>query len=204
VSSKPFNLEVEIARDTASPALAKIYGLLGDPAGLHAAMLPELERLSRTWILAQAAFRHETATRLGGKETGSLERAAARISGKSDSTAATVQFGSPLLARAFGDVKIKPGEGKKFLTLPISGQAYGITVGEFERTIGDLFALFGGNETSGVLVHKEKGQKFATAHYLLVQEVNQKRDPDLLPSDELYLDAARQGAITWLETGVAA
>jgi len=198
--SRAFTLEVEIASDSASPALEKLYNLLGDATGLHAAMLPELDRLSRRWIRTQAAFRHETAARLGGKETGELERAAGKISGRSDSQAATVQFASPLLARAFGDVTIKPGAGKKYLTLPISGPAYGISVGEFERTVGDLFPLFGGNETRGVMVHKEEGRKVATAHYLLVPEVKQKHDPGLLPSNDLYLDAARQGAITWLET----
>jgi hypothetical protein len=192
-------LEIEIPYDSATPAVDKLLAALNNPTGLNEAILPEAERLTKSWIRANAQFRHETATRLGGEPTGELERAAGKVTGKADATAATVQLGSPLLARAFRDVTIKPGAGKQYLTIPISGPAYGKRVGEFERSVGDLFALFGGNEKGGVLVHKEKGKKFATAHYLLVPEVTQKHDPTLLPDDALYLDAARQGVATFLE-----
>lgn len=193
-------LEVAIERDTASPALEKIYSLLEDPSGLHAAMLPEMGRLTGRYIYENAPYRHETADRLGGTPTGAYERAAFTFASRSDAQSATLQFASPVLARAFRPVKIRPGPGKKFLTIPISGEAYGKTVREFERTIGDLFPIFGGNETSGVMVHREEGRKIGTAHYALTREVNQEQDRTLLPDDASYLDAARRGAITWIET----
>lgn len=190
-------LTIEIAiSDGASPALSDAVARLGDSAALHAAILPEAKGLSRKWLIDLASLRHETADRLGGTRTGELERAASKISGRSDASSATVEFGSPLLARAFRDVTIRPGAGKKFLTLPISGEAYGHIVSEFERDVADLYPRLAKDKKSGVLVSDEKGS--SAAHYLLVQEVDQPRDPDLLPTDELYLDAAARGATTYL------
>ena len=38
---------------------------------------------------------------------------------------AALMLASAGLARAFGDVEIRPGAGKKFLTIPLVAQAYG-------------------------------------------------------------------------------
>jgi hypothetical protein len=135
-------------------------------------------------------LRHATALRLGGVPTVELARAAHKVASYADATSARVQFGSPLLARAFRDITIKPGAGKKYLTIPVSGAAYGLRMATFQRRYGKLRFLGKPGGAAMVAALFEKGRKIGTAHYLLVKEVHQAQDRSLLPPDEEYFATA--------------
>jgi hypothetical protein len=188
-------LTIAYPAGSAAAAVQRLDRDLKDKSALHAEVAPAIERLSRDWIAEQAKFRHATAARLGGKPTGELGRAVSKVASSSDASGATVEFGSPLLARAFGDVKIRPGAGKKYLTIPISGEAYGVRMRRFP---GKLRFLGKPGAKALVAAEFEKGRKIGTAHYLLVKDVNQKQDESLLPSDRAYLDSAMEAIAAFI------
>jgi hypothetical protein len=180
-------LKVSIPQDTATATVEYLREMEKNKGPLHAAIAPAIERLSRDYIAEQSTFRHGTARSLGGRPTGELARAARKVTSRSNETEATVQFGSPLMARAFRDVTIRPGAGKKYLTLPLSGPAYGTKIRRFR---GKLTFLRSGPNL--VAVEFEKGRKIGTAHYLLVRSVRQKQDRTLLPSAARYTEASTE------------
>ncbi len=190
--SAALKVELKIEREDVTNRLGRISRFLEKPAAAHYAIRPGMERLSKRWLVGQGALRHATAMRLGGTPTGELARAATKVASYADAGSARVQFGSPLLARAFRDITIKPGAGKTYLTIPVSGEAYGLRMTSFERRYGKLRLLGKRGGAAMVAALFEKGSKIGTAHYLLVKEVHQKQDRDLLPSDQDYLDQASE------------
>lgn len=175
---------VQIPKGTADAAVQNLERYLTDSAGLHAEIAPEAGLLTQDWIREQAQYRHATAARLGGRPTGALERAARSVLTSSDASGAHIQIGSPLLRRAVRDVTIRPGPGKKFLALPVSGEAYGTSPRRFPRQL--VFLSKSKDAPTAALTHFRRGSKIGTVHYVLVRQVTQKRDPDLLPSTEVY------------------
>jgi hypothetical protein len=76
---------------------------------------------------------------------------------------------------------------RRFLTIPVSSEAYGRTAATFKReTRKWLFFLK--TAGGGVLATREYGKGF-TVHYLLRRSVTQKADTDALPS-MFYIAAA--------------
>ena len=189
---------VTLPRD--SGALERVRDALTDRTDLHAGIVPLMLSLTQKWVLDESDRRHGTARQLGGSPTGELGRAVSLMVGNSDATAATLDMASPLLSRAFRDVTIVPGPGKKFLSLPKSGPAYGKSASELAAELGVEKLTFLRVGRIAILAHFEKGRKIGTTHYLLVPKVTQKQDRSLLPSDALYLRAATEAALDYLNT----
>jgi len=186
--STTLNIELKIEREDVSDRLGRISHFLARPEYAHREIAPGMEIISKGYLANIALTKHTTAALLGGTPTGALGDAATNIASTSDATSARVQFGSPLLARAFRDITIKPRN--KYLTIPVSGSAYGLRMASFERRYGKLRFLGRPGAKAKAAALFENGRKIGTAHYLLVQEVHQKQDRDLLPSDEAYMKRA--------------
>lgn len=190
--SSTLNLTFRVDREDVSDRLGNISRFLQNPARAHYAIRPGMEKISREYLAGLALVKHTTALRLGGAPTGELARAATKVASYADASSARVQFGSPLLARAFRDLTIKPGAGKKYLTIPVSGAAYGLKIASFQRKYGKLRFLGRPGGAARVAALFERGRKVGTAHYLLVKEVHQKQDRTLLPSDDAYWERAAE------------
>lgn len=129
--------------------------------------------------------RHKTATALGAAPTQHYARAARGIESASNESAAIIRIPrSSGLARAFGDMTIRPGSGKKFLTIPADKRTYGKRAGEFAPGVL-AFTIVGGRFPA--LMFREGW----TVAYWLRRSVNQKQDRTLLPSDQGYRKLAR-------------
>ena len=122
--------------------------------------------------------KHTTANMLGARPTGHYEKGAAAITMTADQSGAEVRIPIPGLKRAWEDMPIRPGPGKRALTLPRAAVAYGRTVAEVRALGWTVFKPKGTNWLMGT-----KGDdKTPTLLYTLVGGVVQRRDPSLLPS----------------------
>jgi len=137
-------------------------------------------------ILGYAPSKHGSARALGAQPTRHIEKRIDRISHSADANGITVTIPIPGFSRAFGDVEVRPGPGKKALTLPMSAVAYG-------RTVAEVRAL-------GWTVFRPKGKEYlmgtnggdAEVLYMLKGRVRLRKDPSLLPSPtEMGKTAAR-------------
>jgi len=85
----------------------------------------------------------------------------------------------------------------KFLTIPISKQAYDKRVSVFEQESGKRLFRIKSKKGNFLLVEKLDGQ--IIPHYLLKQSVDQKPNKNALPSDEIIAEQFNEGAIEKLE-----
>jgi hypothetical protein len=100
------------------------------------------------------------------------------------------------LGRAFGDVTIRPGSGKTYLTLPAHQTTYGksrrdFPEGAFRLAVIQSWRVF----LAQVFV---SGPYQGEVGFWLKREVKQKQDRTLLPSDEGYAGVGRRAAIEYL------
>jgi hypothetical protein len=194
-------------QDGIGPMLDRLEAAIGNPRSIHLFIAPRVESVTRDYLIIQARNRHKTAQRLGGQPTGHLSRAAESVTSRATEQEATVGITSPGIARAVRDIAITPKAGKKYLTIPAVGSVYGKRARE-QR--GLVFMKF--RKGSAALVEGEpytvqrgpnKGQRKTRpliglngkpmVVYWLVKGVLQKQDRTLLPSDELFTEAAKQG-----------
>ena len=129
-------------------------------------------------IRAYMRTKHASAHMLGARPTGHYEKGAAAITMTADQSGAEVRVPIPGLRRAWEDVEIRPGPGKRALTLPRAAIAYGRTVAEVRALGWTVFRPKGTNWLMGT----KDGDDSATLLYTLVGGVVQRRDPSLLPS----------------------
>jgi len=188
--------------------LRKILEAVG-PSGrakLNAAVGRKLSYLVRGHFLGLQSSRHATAERLGATPTNYWGKAAESVSMTSDDESSTVSIGAPGISRAAQDIDIVPGEGKKYLSIPIASESYGnrMLIGEtaprFEN--GFFFTSKAGNL---IYAQKQGKGKDAQIHplYLLKPSVHQQQDRSLLPSDDQFLDAALDTEREYLAATVA-
>lgn len=85
----------------------------------------------------------------------------------------------------------------KFLTIPISKQAYDKRVSVFEQESGKRLFRIKSKKGNFLLVEKLDGQ--IIPHYLLKQSVDQKPNKNALPSDVIIAEQFNEGAIEKLE-----
>lgn len=156
---------------------------LADRKHLHARLAVQGAEFTRDYL--RGLNRHRTANSLGATPTQHHARAARGI--ESASTADTAILRIPRssgLARAFGDVTIRPGSGKKFLTIPADRRTYGKRAGEFSP--GELvYAVVGGRFPALMF------RAGWTVAYWLRRSVSQRQDRTLLPSDKGYRELSR-------------
>ena len=88
-------------------------------------------------VLAFASSHHDTAKKLGASPTGFFGDAYEMVTSpgavEAEVGEARLKLPRNAFARAFGDVDIFPGDGKKFLTIPACAEAYGVRAGAFNN-----------------------------------------------------------------------
>jgi hypothetical protein len=171
---------IEAGQTTAE--LAAIAAAVGNREGIHARMAGETER----WIKGPdvagkvSGAQHRTANKLGAAPTQHLEKAYQDIEGQSDADSARLLVPShSRLRAAFGEYTVRPGPGKKWLTIPITAAAYGKRAGK----ISGLAFILDREEQTAMLV-KRTGKTFKP-YYLLVRKATIREDATLIPFPEL-------------------
>lgn len=158
--------------------------------------------------------KHRSARMLGATPTGHYEKGAAAISMSADATGATVTIPIPGISRAWGDVSIRPGPGKDFLTLPKAAIAYGRKLAEV-RALG--WKVFRPAAQGSHMTQKSprryseyqniylgyKGDEAPTLIYSLVGGVVQRRDPSLMPSLDEIADIGFKAIWKRIESAVS-
>jgi len=172
--------------DEASAALTAMRQRAESPADMYAALAVDTERYLKDYGTAFSAVAHKTARRLGAAPTNHLAEAYQDIAAESDAQSArlTMPRASRLRA-AFGEYTAVPGEGKKYLTIPVTAEAYG----KRAPMIEGLFFLRAGPKKTPMLAKREgKGIKF---FYFLSEGVTIPEDPKLILWDKLASRAAK-------------
>lgn len=190
------SFDVTMAKDLGGESYLRIFAEREFREGIHKAIADEARAETTTYLRGISAVRHKTAARLGATPTGELQKAAERVTSRSSEEEAAVVLTGPMFARAFRDVEIR-AKSSRYLTIPISAEAYGVRARELENRLGPLVAVSrknSGKKGQGVLIEKETGK----AHYVLATSVTQKQDRELLPPDEKYQHLASLAAENYL------
>lgn len=174
------NVEVTVT-DRATPVIDMLMKTMGDDgrADLHGVAANALKVAIQRHIHGYAMSKHATAHRFGAQPTRHYEAGANAISFAANANEGVVTIPIPGISRAFGDVSIRPGSGKKALTLPLAAVAYGRTVGELRALGWTVFRPRGMDFLMG-----SNGEGDAVPLYSLRSGVLQRRDPSLLPTRE--------------------
>ena len=149
-------------------------------------------------VRAYAGSKHGTATAFGAPPTRHYEDGANAISSSADADSGTVRIPIPGISRAWGDVEIRPGAGKKYLTVPARSGApevYGKTVAIL-RGLGWSFASGRrGTPQEKLLFGRFEGEKESKVMFILQESVVQRQDPSLLPTKEEISDCAGRAVL---------
>ena len=191
----PLKIDV-IGLAEATGELQLIRSKLADRSQLHAAMAVDATQFTRDYLANDQ--RHATAQRLGAQPTGFRSRSAKRIEADSNAEAAIIRIPrSTGLGRAFGNIIIRPGSGRTFLTIPAMAETYGHVVRDFPED-SFTFAIF--KERYPVLLWAEDGgtHKKGDVAWWLRREVEQKQDRTLLPSDAAYQEIGRRRVVNYI------
>ena len=180
--------------DQAASAAAR----LANPSGMHAAMAAASETFLKKFGRGTAPNHHITAKKLGATPTGHLEKAYSRIESSSNASSASLWIpGASRLRAAFGPYTVRPTGTRKYLTIPMTAEAYGKRAAEIPDVkpvrMVEKKALFLAKEIGG----KEK------PYYLLVKEATIPEDAGLIPFNDLYAEAAGAAEKYLLETEAA-
>jgi hypothetical protein len=176
-------------------ALQALRNSLARRGPMHAVMAVRGKTFTQDYLRQQK--RHRSAERLGATPSGHHAKAANSVEAASDDAEATIRIPRRTgLGRAFSDVVLRPGSGRKYLTIPGHAKTYGKSVRDFpEDTF--KFAIIHSWRIFVVLMFAEGPYK-GEVGYWLKREVIQKQDRTLLPSDEGYAGVARRAAIEYL------
>jgi hypothetical protein len=123
----------------------------------------------------------------GARGTGFYEQAAKLTKVMMVGESATIEISKPGMAQRYYGGKIRPTK-IKWLTLPVTAQAYGTRARDFRGGTLAFRTIQGGRKA--VLFERQAGQRVATrikVHYVLVRSVNQKADPSVLPTSAAYV-----------------
>lgn len=191
-------IRTEIRDEAARSLIRKI----DDRVSLNKRIGLAAKALTRQHLAKVALEKHGTATRLGAAPTGHFKEAAESINMAADEGGAELRISHRGgLARATRDVDIRPTGGRSFLTIPVHAAAYGRRVREFERNFGvRLFRPFkkgAGKVRARALAAADRDKKLVF-FYALSPSVHQDQDRELLPSDEEYAIAAKEGVRRWI------
>lgn len=194
--------------DSASPLVDALMTTVGENQRLAGYAGRKVQQRVGEHMLGIAQTRHATAQRLGGNPTGFFGDAYEAVTA---ADALTVEPGRirlklrhPGLARAFGEITIRPSGGRQHLTLPIAGESYGKSIfqGGSSRFPGFFFKSKKGNLLYAVRLGKGKSAPLKLLYYLPT-EVTQKQDRSLLPSDNQLGAAALEGAVDYIDAKLA-
>lgn len=160
---------------------------------MHARIAAEAEEFIKAHGAGISASEHRSANRLGAKPTGHLARAYQAIESGSDDSSAFLRVPrASRLRAAFGDYVVRPGSGKKYLTVAVHPEAYGRRAGEFR----DLFFVRLGPRQTPALARKAgTGMEVM---YWLTRSATIKQDRGLIPFEGLA-SAAQDAAEAYLD-----
>ena len=170
----------DISVNTNTPQLDGVIERLepGARAELHEEIAGRLQTIVDNHLASYASSHHKTATGLGARPTGNLEKA--KVTATSGADGATVTVAAPGIRRALGPVEIRP-RNKQALTIPVAAIAYGRSVAYLKAHGVDVFRPKGKN----YLAYKENPKsQFSTVIYILAKRATLKHEPDLLPTRE--------------------
>ena len=197
MSATTLNIDVT---DGISPMINRVKAGLVDRSRLHGKIANDVHALLLRFFTRIALTKHATATALGAKPTGHFEKPENYITEQSDANAATLTIAKAGIGRATHDVTIKPGAGKKFLTIPLTAEAYGQRAYRMNNTFflrSKAGKLFIARQNSGA-----RGGSLVLL-YLLVRSVFQKKDETLLPPMERIRKVAQLAAESYVDALVA-
>jgi hypothetical protein len=162
---------------------------------MHARMAERGQQFTQDYL--RKLNRHNSAARLGARPSGHHARAAASVEAQSNDDQALIAIPRRTgLGRAFGDVILTPGSGRKFLTIPAHQKTYGKSVRDFpEGTF--KFAVIQSWRVFRAMIFASGSHK-GEVGYWLKTSVTQKQDRTLLPSDEGYAGVAHKAAVEYL------
>lgn len=163
---------------------------------LHARMAVDAAKFTADYLRKDRD--HKTAARLGATPTGFRAKNAAAVQPDSDDTQAMVRIPRRTgLGRAFHDVVLTPGSGRKYLTIPGHARTYGKSVRDFpEGTF--TFAHMGRFRALIFAAEPDKGK----VGYWLKRTVTQQQDRTLLPTDQGYQDVGRRSALSYITSHI--
>lgn len=171
---------------------------IADRKPLHARMAVDAVKFTRDYLLADTD--HKTATRLGAAPTGFRAKNAASVQPDSDDTQAMVRIPRRTgLGRAFNNVVLTPGSGRKYLTIPAHARTYGKSVRDLDFPEGTFKFAFLGRYRALVFADEPDKDKVA---YWLKRTVTQKQDRTLLPTDSGYQEVGRRSALSYITSHI--
>jgi len=189
-------LSIRLDRDSVRPALQSLRAALG-PERLHAAIGTEVKRLIQSHLLTLGTNKR------GWPTTNFWARAAKATSDESDARSATVSINQIGVRQRYYGGTITPTR-RRFLTIPISPEAYGKTASDFPNSFlittkkGAYIVQRGESISAAGNVVKSRGRGFAAKRVVAALEflfklsrgVTQEPDPNVLPSEEAITAAA--------------
>ena len=173
-------------------------------------------QMTREYVRADAESGQNKRRSLGGRISGFVGYASNAIEPSYNNRFAVLGFNHPYFARAFGDVEIKPGGDRKYLSIPIAVESRNESMtidgdkdkprfpGFFKVSKAGNLIYFGKSESKkSKLSRRGTGKKRAKGLtpfgmgirplYLMLPEVHQDQDRERLPSDEQYKNTAEKG-----------
>ena len=190
----------DISVNTNTPQLDGVIERLepGARAELHEEIAGRLQTIVDNHLASYASSHHKTATGLGARPTGNLEKA--KVTATSGADGATVTVAAPGIRRALGPVEIRP-RNKQALTIPVAAIAYGRSVAYLKAHGVDVFRPKG----KDYLAYKENPKsQFSTVIYILAKRATLKHEPNLLPREEELAANAAEAAREYIMEGNAA
>ncbi len=213
---------ITIPLDTATPAVARVIAGLSGSTNLARYGGRKVQREIGEHLLSYAAAHHKTAQSLGAAPTGFLADAYESVTSPGalvvEPNRAILNLPRNAFARAFGDVDIVPGAGKKYLTFAAVSFAYGkraqsfanLTFGlAYDPKTGRLRAALVEAAATKIKIgrpRKDGSRKISqgestTGHapvFWLVRRAHQAQDRNLLPTNAEINAAALEGAAEYV------
>jgi hypothetical protein len=195
---------IAIPLDSATPAINRVIMGLKGSKNLARYGGRAVQKVVGAHVLEYAATHHATAQSLGAAPTGFFSDAYDLVTSLGavsvEPNRAFLSLPRAHFARAFGDVDIKPGNGKKYLTFAACAVAYGRRAGSF----ANLTFGFATNPKTGkpqpALIEAGAEKKSGQPYFWLVRKSHQKQNSELLPSDNEMATAALGGAAEYIGT----
>ncbi len=212
------NIRIHIVSDQAGPKLRRLMQVPEEKARICGAagrrLIRDTSRHVNLWGQSHP-------NKLGGRRTNYWSGIAARINPADclevTGDGATVTLGGPTmpgLMRAFGDITIVPGTktpGVKYIPLPARSEAYGMRPAEFGA--GLMLFWRGKGQPGGLaqavatprIKNTKSGPKGSTYYrpglvfYWFKDQVTQRQDRSLLPSDRELSEFAHDGASEYVD-----
>lgn len=167
-------------------------------AGKLPALLAVLGRETRNKLRKHYLHKHATEpNKLGGDRTGFWRSVAQSVQSPVNlgTHAVSVGIAHPAIRQKVDGGRIVAKRARA-LTIPISAEAYGRTVSTFEHELGIKLFRLPSKSGNGLLAEAQADDRIKI-HYVLRKSVDQKPDPDALPTEASLVTALVLRAQQW-------